>query len=89
MNEFVKDFIIEDSEKYDGLNIKDKTRKVVAEMGETGMIIKVAWMMEIEKALYSLAVECARAAKRPEVNSDERQLTDRPLRDLPASGLRE
>lgn len=89
MNNFVKDFIIEDSEKYDGLNIKEKARRVVAEMGETGMIIKVAWMMEIEKALYSLAVECARAAQRPEVNNDQRQLADRPLCDLPASGLRE
>ena len=79
-----KEYVIEDSLEYEGLSIEDKARRVVAEMGETGQIAKVAWMMEIKKALYALAVECARARAtkeyNPETNMKDRSLAER-IRD--------
>jgi hypothetical protein len=59
----VNAFIIEESAKYKGLTIRERAKRVVAEMGETGQIIKVAWMMEIEKALYAMVMDCADAAE--------------------------
>lgn len=55
-------FIIEESEKYKGLTLREKAQKVVREMGETGQIMRVAWLMEIEKALYAQIEECAKVA---------------------------
>lgn len=65
----VSTFIVEDSAKYEGLNIKEKARRVVYEMGETGQIMKVAWAMEIEKALCAMFLDWMklRREKRDEV----------------------
>jgi hypothetical protein len=50
-------WVAEDSVKYRGLTIEEAARKVVYEIGETGQITKVAWMMEIEKAITAAIEE--------------------------------
>lgn len=54
----------DDSVTYEGLSVRDKAKQVVKEMGETGQIVKVAWMMETEKALNAQIEDCAKLLDR-------------------------
>ena len=62
-DQIVTDHIRDESEKYKGLTIEEKATLVVKEMGETGQIMKVAWAMEIEKALNAQIKDCEKAVK--------------------------
>jgi hypothetical protein len=42
--------------------VKERAAEVVKAMGETGQIMKVAWAMEIEKAIQATIEDCAKIA---------------------------